>query len=91
MTKSPLLPSNSTICSSPQYVREPAKEWPKLAQIVQEFVTNTSKTKNRPYRGLRASNPKSEGTYSTRNRPLLVVSNPHNHPTRPLHPCITGL
>ena len=48
------------------------QRWPKYAL----FVSNTAKTKNGPYLGLRGSKPSSEGTYSTRNPPHFVVSKP---------------
>ena len=47
-------------------------------------------TKNGPYLGLRGSKPNSEGTYSTRNPPLFVVSKPQNRPTRRLDPRTSG-
>ena len=57
-----------------------AKNGPECAQ----FVSNGPKTKNGPYLGLRGSNLKSEGTPSTFNAPLFVVSNPKNCSTRRL-------
>ena len=48
------------------------------------------KTKNGLYLGLRGSKPNSEGTYSTRNPPLFVVSKPQNRPTTGLDPRISG-
>ena len=59
------------------------QKWPECAV----FVSNKTKTKYGPYLGLRGSNSDSEGTYSTRNPPLFVVSKPRNRPTRRLHPC----
>ena len=57
VTKSPLLPSKSTIClrNSPKM----AKNGPERTQT---FVSNNPKTKNGPYLGLRGSNPKCKGT-----------------------------
>ena len=46
----------------------------------------TPETKNRPYLGLHGSKCDSEGTYSTRNPPLFVVSTPQNCPTGRLDP-----
>ena len=63
-----------------------AKNDPKCAQ----FVSNSPKTKNGPYLGLRGSNPNSEGTYFKRNPQLFVASNPHNHPMRRLDSRISG-
>ena len=51
-----------------------------------QFVSNSPKTENGSYLGLRGSNPNSEGMYSTRNAPLFVVSKPKNRPTRRLDP-----
>ena len=59
VTKSPLLPSNSTIC--PRNAPPPPKKsqkWPECAL----FVSNRPKTKNGLYLGLRGSKPNSEGT-----------------------------
>ena len=47
-------------------------------------------TKNGPYLGLRGSKTNSEGTLSTRNPPLFMVSKPQNRPTRRLDPCTSG-
>ena len=47
-------------------------------------------TKHGPYLGLRGSNPNSEGTYSTRNPPLFVVSKHQNRPTSHLDPRTSG-
>ena len=55
-----------------------------------QFVSNSLKTENGSYLGLRGSNPNSEGTYFTRSPPLFVVSNPQNHPTRRLDPRTCG-
>ena len=57
VTKSPLLPSNSTICprNGPQ---KKDQTWPKCAL----FVSNRPKTKNGLYLGLRGSKRNSEGT-----------------------------
>ena len=76
VTNNPLLPSNSTIC--PRNGPIMADNGPDCGQ----FVSNSPRTKNGPYLGLRSSNPNSHGTYSTRNPPLFVVSKPQNHPTR---------
>ena len=68
VTKSPLLPSNSTICPT---------DGPKMAKNSAEradFVSTIPKTKNRPYLGLRGSKPNSEGTYSTRNPPSTGIA-----------------
>ena len=56
LTKNFLPPSSSTIC--PRNGPKMAQKWPKRAL----FVSNTAKTKNGPYLGLRGSNPNSEGT-----------------------------
>ena len=56
VTKSPFLPSNSTIC--PRNGPKRAKKWPECAL----FVSNRPKTKNGPYLGLRGSKLNSEGT-----------------------------
>ena len=40
------------------------------------FVSNTPKTKIRPYLGLHGSKPNSKGSSPTRNPPLFVVSKP---------------
>ena len=56
VTKSPLLPSNSTICP---------RNGPKMGENGSECaqdLANTPKTKNRSYLGLRGSKPNSEGT-----------------------------
>ena len=55
------------------------------------FVSNTSKTKNRSHLGLCGSKPNSEGTYSTRNPPLFVVSKLQNRATRRLDSRTSGL
>ena len=47
-------------------------------------------TKHGAYLGLRGSNLNSEGTYSTRNPPLFVVSKPQNRPTRHPDPHTSG-
>ena len=65
VTKSPLLLSNSTIC--PRNGPKMTKNGPNCVQC----VSNTSKTKHRPYLGLRGSKPNSEGTYSSRNPPTF--------------------
>ena len=62
------------------------QKWPECAL----FVSNTPKTKNGPYLGLRGSKPNSEGTYSTRNAPLFVVSKPQNRLTSHLDPCTSA-
>ena len=56
VTKSPFLPSNSTIC--PRNGPKMAKNGPECAQ----FASNNPKTKNGPYLGLRGSNLNSDGT-----------------------------
>ena len=76
MTKSPLLPSNSTI--RPGNGPKKATNGPDCMQ----FVSNCPK--NGPYLGLRGSNQNSEGTKATRKPPLFVVSKPQNRPTRRL-------
>ena len=63
-----------------------AKNGPDCAQL----VSNSPKTENGSYLGLRGSNLKSKGTYSTRNPPLFVVSKPQIPPTRRLDPCTSG-
>ena len=62
------------------------QKWPKCAV----FVPNKPKTRNGPYLGLGGSTTNSEGTYSSRNPPLFVVSKPQNPPTRRLDPCTSG-
>ena len=47
-------------------------------------------TKNEPYLGLRGSKPNSEGSWSTRNPPLFVLSKPQIRPTRRLSPLTSG-
>ena len=47
-------------------------------------------TKNRPYLWLHGSKYNSEGTYSTRNPPLFVVSTPQNCPNRRPDPQYLG-
>ena len=47
-------------------------------------------TKNGPYLGLRGSKTNSEGTWSTRNPPLFMVSKPQNCPTRHVDPRTSG-
>ena len=78
VTKSPLLPSDSTIC--PRNGPKGAKNGPHWTQ----HLLASPKTKNGPYLGLRGSKPNSEGTLSTRTPPLFVVPKPHNPPTRRL-------
>ena len=53
-------------------------------------VSNSSKTENESYLGLRGLKANSEGTYSTRNPPLFVVSKPQICPTRRLDPRTIG-
>ena len=62
------------------------QKWPECAL----FVSNSLKTKNGPYLGLRGSKSNSEGTYSTHNHPLFVVYKPQNRPTRRLDPRTNG-
>ena len=62
------------------------QKWPKCAL----FVSNMPQTKHGPYLGLRGSKPNFEGTYSTRNPPLFVVSKPQNRPTSHLDPRTSG-
>ena len=56
VTKSLLMPSNTTIC--PRNGQKMAKSSPQCPQ----FVSNNPKTKSGPYLGLRGSNPNSEST-----------------------------
>ena len=56
VTNSLLLPSNFTIC--PSNSPKMGKNGPECAQL----VSNSPKTKNGPYVGLRGSDPNSEGT-----------------------------
>ena len=60
---------------------------PPMAPTVRGLVP---KTKSGPHLGLCGSNPNSEGTYSTCNPPLFVVSKPRNRPTRRLDPRTSG-
>ena len=71
LKKSLLLPSNSRTQPKNGY------KLPKFAM----FVSHGPKTKNGPYRGLRGSKTNSEGTQSTCNPPLFVVSKPQKPPT----------
>ena len=68
MSKSPSVPSNSTICAR-NASKKPHKA-PKSAQIGRGHP----QTRSTPYLGLCGSNPHCEGTEPTRNPPLLVVS-----------------
>ena len=52
--------------------------------------TYLTETKHVPYLGLSGSNANSEGTKSTRNPPLFVVSKPQNCPTSHLDPRTSG-
>ena len=62
------------------------QKWPECAR----FVSNRPETKNGTYLRPCGSYPNSEGTYSTRNAPLFVVSKPRNRPTRQLDPRTSG-
>ena len=84
VTKSPFLPSSSTIC--PRNGPKNGQKWPKCAL----FVPNRPETKNGLYLGLRGSKPNSRGTLSTRNHPLCVVSKPQNGPARLVDPRTSG-
>ena len=82
--KSTFLPSSSTIC--PRNRRKTAKNGLNVRCLCQ----TSPKTKKGPYLGLGGSTTNSEGTYSSRNPPLFVVSKPQNYPTRRLDPCTSG-
>ena len=84
VTNSPFLSSNSTIC--PRTGPKMAKNGLECAQL----VLSNPKPKNGPYLGLRGSKPNSEGTESTCNPPLFVVSQPQICPTRHLDPRTSG-
>ena len=84
VTNSPFLSSNSTIC--PRAGPKMAKNGLECAQL----VLSNPKPKNGPYLGLRGSKPNSEGTESTCNLPLFVVSQPQICPTRHLDPRTSG-
>ena len=73
----------------PRYVRETAQKGAKKPQNLRN-VHQHPETKHGPYLGLRGSKSDSEGTYSTRNPPLFVVSKPQNRPTRRLDPRTSG-
>ena len=75
VTKGPLVPSNTKI--RPRNGPKSAKKPQKLCNVHQH-----PETKNGPYLGLRGSKPNSEGTKSTSNHPLFMVSKPQNRPTR---------
>ena len=80
VSKSPLVPFNSTICP---------RNGPKRRQNLRN-VHQHPETKHGPYLGLCGSKSDSEGTYSTRKPPLFVVSKPENRPTRGLDPRTSG-
>ena len=46
----------------------------KIGANCAQFVSTSPKTENGPYLGLLGSKPNSQGTYSTRNPPIFVVS-----------------
>ena len=75
--------------STPRYVRETAQKGAKKPQNLPN-VHQHPETKHGPYLGLRASKSDSEGTYSTRNPPLFVVSKRQIRPTRRLDPRTSG-
>ena len=75
VSTSSLQPSNSMICPGNGPEKAPRKAKCRQPQ-----------TKNRPYLGLHGSKCDSEGTYSTRNPPLFVVSTPQNCPNGRLDP-----
>ena len=83
MTKGPLVPSKS------RYVGDAAQKGAKKPQKLRN-VHQHPETKNGPYLGLRGSKTNSEGTKSTRNHPLFMVSNPQNRPTRHVDPRTSG-
>ena len=80
VSKSSLGSSNSTICvrNAPKWPPKP----PKFAHIGHCQL----QTKNSLYLGLRGSKRDFEGTQSSRNHPLLVVSNPQKCPNGRLDP-----
>ena len=71
--------------STQRYVREMAQKGTKKPQNLRN-VHQPPKPKQGLYLGLRGSKYDSEGTQSTRNPPLFVVSKPQNGPTRCLDP-----
>ena len=75
VSTSALRPSNSMICPGNGPKRPP--EAPNA---------DKPQTKNRPYLWLHGSKCDSEGTYSTRNPPLFMVSTPQNCPNGRLDP-----
>ena len=79
VNKRPFSPSSSMLCP---------KKWPKNGQKRPKcalLVSNTAKTKNGPYLGLRGSKPSSVGSYSTRNPPTFcgfqASESPNETPT----------
>ena len=80
VSTSPLRPSNSGICPG-----NGPKGPPQAPNFVQ-IGWRQPQTKNRPYLWLHGSKRNSEGTYSTRNPPLFVVSTPQNCPNGRLDP-----
>ena len=65
-----------------------SQKWPKKAP--RSSKCRQPQTKNRPYLWLHGSKCDSEGTYSTRNPPLFVVSTPQNCPKRTPRPQYLG-
>ena len=75
VSMSSLRPSNSMICPG-----NGPKKAPRSSKCRQP------QTKNRPYLWLHGSKCDFEGTYSTRNPPLFVVSTPQKCPNGRLDP-----
>ena len=75
--------------STPLYVRETAQKGATNPQTLRN-VHQHPQTKQGPYSGLPGSKSDSEGTKSTRNPPLFVVSKPQNRAKRRLDPRTSG-
>ena len=81
VSTSSLRPSNSMICRG-----NGPKRPPEAPNADRSSKCQQPQTKNRPYLWLHGSKCDSEGTYSTRNPPLFVVSTPQNCPNGRLDP-----
>ena len=85
VSKSPLVPFNSTIC--PRNGPKRHQKAPKSAHVHLH-----PKTKHGPYLGLRGSKSDCEGTYSTRNPPTFCGFQASNSPNEtPRHLCLWSL
>ena len=83
MTKSPLLPSNTTIS------QETAQKMLKMAAMCAVSVKQ-AQNQERAISWATWLQPNSEGTWPTRNSALFLVFNPRNRPTRRLESCTSG-